>query len=175
MGFARRALLAASQSRWLREHAPRYGCFRRTTERFMPGENVEDALGASCDLARRGIATILTHLGENIAGRAEAESVTRHYLEVQERIRAANLPVEISMKLTQLGLDLDREFCAANLETLIASSPAEKTVWVDMEQSPYVDATLEIYGRVRKKFANTGVCVQAYLYRTEKDVKALIG
>jgi proline dehydrogenase len=175
MGFARRALLAASQSRWLRERAPQYGFFRRTTKRFMPGENVEDALEAARELARSGISSIFTRLGENIADRAEAEEVTRHYLDVQERIRAASLPVEISVKLTQLGLDLDRDFCASNLEKLIARSPAEKTVWVDMEQSQYAQATLDIYGGARKKFANTGVCVQAYLYRTEKDVEALIG
>lgn len=174
MGLMRRALLAASQSRWLREHAPRYAFFRRTTKRFMPGEKVEDALAAARELSTNGIATVLTHLGENIADRGEAEGVTQHYLDVLERIRAANLPTEISVKLTQLGLDLDRDFCAANVETLIQHSPAEKTVWVDMEQSPYVDATLEIYCRARKKYANTGVCIQAYLYRTEKDLDTLI-
>jgi len=174
MALMRRALLAASQSRWLREQAPRYASFRRTTKRFMPGENVEDALAAASELSKGGIATVLTHLGENIADRAEAESVTRHYVDVLERIRTASLPTEISVKLTQLGLDLDREFCLINLEKLIQHSPVEKTVWVDMEQSPYVDATLEIYRRARKKGANTGVCVQAYLYRTEKDVEGLI-
>jgi proline dehydrogenase len=174
MGLMRRALLAASQSRWLREHAPRYPFFRRTTKRFMPGENVEDALAAAEELAAGGLSTVLTHLGENIADRTEAESVTRHYLDVLERIRAAHLPTEISVKLTQLGLDLDREFCFAILETLIQHSPADEIVWVDMEQSPYVDATLEIYRRARRKYANTGVCVQAYLYRTEKDVEGLI-
>jgi proline dehydrogenase len=174
MGLMRHALLAASQSQWLREQAPRYAFFRRTTKRFMPGENVENALAAASELSKSGIATVLTHLGENIVDRAEAESVARHYLEVLNRIRTAKLPTEISVKLTQLGLDLDREFCFANLEKLIQHSPAEKTVWVDMEQSQYVDATLEIYRRARQKYANTGVCVQAYLYRTEKDVEGLI-
>lgn len=174
MGLMRRALLAASQSQWLREQAPRFAFFRRTTKRFMPGEKVEDALAAASELSKSGIATVLTHLGENIADRAEAESVAQHYLDVLERIRAAKLPREISVKLTQLGLDLDRDFCSANLETLIRHSPAEKTVWVDMEQSQYVDATLEIYRRARHKYANTGVCVQAYLYRTEKDAEDLI-
>jgi proline dehydrogenase len=174
MGLMRRALLAASQSQWLREQAPRYAFFRRTTKRFMPGENVEGALAAASELSNSGIATVLTHLGENIADRAEAESVARHYLDVLERVRTAKLPTEISVKLTQLGLDLDREFCFANLEKLIQHSPAEKTIWVDMEQSQYVDATLEIYRGARRKYVNTGVCVQAYLYRTEKDVEGLI-
>jgi proline dehydrogenase len=170
----RRLLLEASQSPWLRERAPRYGFMRRTVSRFMPGEDVADALSASRRLAENGIATVLTHLGENIADRDEAEAVTLHYLDLIGRIRSAVLPTEISVKLTQLGLDLDREFCYANLAKLIENTPAEKTLWIDMEQSPYVDATLELYRRARKAHRNVGVCLQAYLYRTEKDLDALI-
>ncbi len=170
----RRSLLKASQSQWLRERAPRYGFMRRTVKRFMPGENVEDALAAAQTLAADGVGTVLTHLGENITDRAEAEEVTKHYLEVLDRIRAANLPAEVSVKLTQLGLDLDAEFCYSNLVTLIEHTPAEKTLWIDIEQSPYVDATLGIYRRARKAYPNVGVCVQAYLYRTEKDLDSLI-
>jgi len=170
----RRSLLKASQSQWLREHAPRYGFMRRTVTRFMPGENVEDALAAAQTLASNGIGTVLTHLGENITDRAEAQEVTRHYLDVLDRIRAANLPAEVSLKLTQLGLDLDNEFCYSNLVALIEHTPAEKTLWIDIEQSPYVDVTLQLYRRARKAYANVGVCVQAYLFRTEKDLDALI-
>jgi proline dehydrogenase len=170
----RRSLLKASQSQWLREHAPRYGFMRRTVTRFMPGENVGDALAAAQTLALNGIGTVLTHLGENITDRAEAQEVTKHYLDVLERIRAANLPAEVSVKLTQLGLDLDNEFCYSNLVALIEHTHAEKTLWIDIEQSPYVDVTLQLYRRARKAYANVGVCVQAYLFRTEKDLDALI-
>ena len=170
----RRSLLKASQSPWLRERAPRYGFMRRTVTRFMPGEDAADALAASRRLAETGIATVLTHLGENIADCAEAEAVTQHYLDLIARIRSAVLPTEISVKLTQLGLDLDRESCYSNLDKLIENTPAEKTLWIDMEQSPYVDATLELYRRARKAHRNVGVCLQAYLYRTEKDLDALI-
>jgi proline dehydrogenase len=100
--------------------------------------------------------------------------VTQHYLDVLGKIRTGNLPVEISVKLTQLGLDLDPEFCFANLAILIKQCPAEKTLWIDMEQSPYVDATLALYRRARKAYKNVGVCVQAYLYRTERDLESLI-
>jgi len=174
MSLMRRTILKASQSTWLRERAPRYGFFRRATRRFMPGETVEEALAAVRELANKNIGCVLTHLGENIADRAEAEGVTRHYLDVVGRIRAGNLPVEISVKLTQLGLDLDRELCFANLEKLIEHCPPEKTLWIDMEQSPYVDATLALYRRARKACKNVGVCVQAYLYRTERDLESLI-
>jgi len=170
----RRSLLKASQNQWLREHAPRYGFMRRTVTRFMPGENVEDALAAAQTLASNGIGAVLTHLGENITDRAEAQEVTKHYLDVLGRIRAADLPAEVSVKLTQLGLDLDNEFCYSNLVALIEHTPAEKTLWIDIEQSPYVDVTLQLYRRARKAYANVGVCVQAYLFRTEKDLDALI-
>jgi proline dehydrogenase len=174
MSLMKRAILIASQSQRLRERAPRYRFLRRTVTRFMPGENIEDALAAAGALSANGIGSVLTHLGENIADRAEAEGVAAHYLNVLEGIRAANLPIEISVKLTQLGLDLDSEFCFANLARLIERTPREKTLWIDIEQSSYVDATLELYHRVRKKYPNVGVCVQTYLYRTEEDVEKLI-
>lgn len=174
MGVVRRALLVASQSQWLRDRAPRYGFMRRTVTRFMPGEEASAALDASKKLAESRIATVLTRLGENITDRREADAVAQHYFDLNESIRAAALPAEISVKLTQLGLDLDAEFCFAHVAALAARTPPEKTLWIDMEQSPYVDATLDVYRQVRKRQANVGVCVQAYLYRTVKDVGKLI-
>jgi proline dehydrogenase len=179
MNLMRRILVKASESRWLREHAPRFGFVRSAAARFMPGENVEDALAAARRLAETDITSLLTQLGENIADRAEAEGVTAHYLDLLDRIRDADLPTEVSVKLTQLGLDLDREFCFTNLMKLIehsraAAPAAEKTLWIDMEQSAYLDATLELYGRARKTYRNVGVCVQAYFRRTEKDVESLV-
>ena len=174
MSLMRTAILKASANPWMRKNAPRYGFLRRTVTRFMPGETIDDALAAARQLAEKRIATLVTQLGENIENRGEAESVANHYLDVLQRISAANLPTEVSVKLTQLGLDLDREFCYANLATLIEATPPEKTLWIDMEQSPYVDVTLEIYLRARQAYANVGVCVQAYLYRTQKDLDSLI-
>src|SRR5271154_6242797 len=170
----RRSILMASQSQWMREHAPRFGFMRRTVTRFMPGEDVQDALTAARGLAANGLRTVFTHLGENISERTEAEAVTQHYLSLIDRIRAAGLGTEISVKLTQLGLDLDPKFCHENLVALIEHTPPEKTLWIDMEQSPYVDVTLELYLRARRVYANVGICVQAYLYRTGKDLDALI-
>jgi proline dehydrogenase len=174
MNLMRSAILRASRSPWLRERAPRYRFIRRTVERFLSGERVEDALAAARRLADNRIGSLLTHLGENVEDRSEAERATLHYLDVLERIRTADLPSEVSVKLTQLGLDLDCEFCFANLAKLIEHLPAEKTLWIDMEQSSYVDVTLELYRRARRTHRNLGVCVQAYLYRTEKDVESLL-
>jgi proline dehydrogenase len=174
MSLMRTAILKASANPWMRKNAPRYGFLRRTVTRFMPGETIDDALAAARQLADKRVATLVTHLGENIEDRSEAESVTNHYLDVLQRISAASLPTEVSVKLTQLGLDLDHEYCYANLARLIEATPPDKTLWIDMEQSPYVDATLEIYLRARKAYASVGVCVQAYLYRTQKDLDSLI-
>ena len=179
MSLLRTIFLKASQSAWLRERAPRLAFVRRTAGRFLPGEDAEAALGAARTLAESGVITLLTHLGENVATRDEAEAVTNQYLDLIARVRAAGLPSEISVKLTQLGLDLDAEFCFGNLVNLIEASAsadpaASKTLWIDMEQSPYIDVTLDIYRRARAAHRNVGVCVQAYLYRTEKDVASLI-
>ncbi|HTW24682.1 MAG TPA: proline dehydrogenase family protein [Candidatus Baltobacteraceae bacterium] len=179
MSLLRTIFLKASQSAWLRERAPRMGFVRRTAGRFLPGEDADAALAAARTLAESGVITLLTHLGENVATRDEAEAVTNQYLDLIARVRPAGLPSEISVKLTQLGLDLDAEFCFANLVKLIEASAsagpaASKTLWIDMEQSPYIDVTLELYRRARAAHRNVGVCVQAYLYRTEKDVASLI-
>jgi proline dehydrogenase len=138
------------------------------------GENLEDAIGAAARIAERGVFSVLTHLGENVTQRSEAEEATRAYIETLEKIRAANLAAEISVKLTQLGLDLDEEFCLANLARIAERSSERRTVWIDMEHAPYVDVTLSIYRRVREVHRNTGVCLQAYLFRTEKDLATLI-
>jgi proline dehydrogenase len=178
MSWARRILVYASESAWLRERAPRLRFVQRASQRFLPGEQLTDALAASRRLAESGVSSLLTHLGENVRDRAEAETVTRDYLGILERIRAADLPAEISVKLTQLGLDVDREFCFANLMKLVEasadSSAAEKAVWIDMEQSAYVDATLDLHRRARQSHGQVGVCVQSYLHRTSKDVESLV-
>jgi proline dehydrogenase len=174
MSIGRTAILKAAQSPWLRERAPRLGFVRRTVSRFMPGEEAGDALAACRALASNRIASVLTHLGENITDRNQAQQVKEHYLDLNRRVIAAELPTEISVKLTQLGLDLDPEFCFQNVVALIEATPRDKTLWIDMEQSPYVDATLAIFKRARAAYANLGICVQAYLYRTGQDLDTLI-
>jgi proline dehydrogenase len=174
MSWARTVFLKAAQNRWLRERAPQYSFVKRGVTRFMPGESVEDAFRAVRELQAKGIGAVLTALGENVADRAEATAETSHYADVLGQIWVQRIPAEISVKLTHLGLDLDTEFCFANLLRLIAISPTGKTVWIDMEQSSYVDATLEIYRRARQAGSNIGVCLQSYLRRTEEDARKLL-
>ncbi len=174
MSLMRDALLAASQSTWLREHATRWWFVRRTVSRFMPGEDVADAMNACRELERRGLRAVLTALGENVSDAHQAEQEAAHYVEVLNRVRALRLPAEVSVKLTHLGLDLGADLCFANLERIIQAAPCDSVVWVDMEASNYVDATLGVYRRARAKYPNVGICVQAYLYRTKKDLDGLL-
>jgi proline dehydrogenase len=171
----RSVLLAGSESQWLRQRAPRLWFVRKAVRRFMPGERLEDALAAAAGLGQPGIGAVLTQLGENVTELAEANEVTRHYTEVLTKIGESKLDCHISVKLTQLGLDVDPARCYANLRSLVECARERGIfVWVDMEQHTYVDATLEIYRRVQSEFRDVGVCLQAYLYRTADDLASLI-
>ena len=174
MSLTRSLLLAASQNRWLRDHATRYSFVRGTVSRFMPGETLDDALGAAEALRSKKIGTVFTHLGENVKDPAEAQQVAEHYLEVLERIRARGLQAEISVKLTQLGLDLSPDLCFGYLKNIIGHADKNSIVWIDMEASNYVDVTLDLYRRALQAYPNLGVCLQAYLYRTKDDLAKLL-
>jgi proline dehydrogenase len=131
-------------------------------------------MAAAADEQRRGIGTILTKLGENLTRVEEAEEVTRHYLDVLDKVKAAGLRAQISVKPTQLGLDLDKEICFNNLQRLVdRAAERENFVWIDMESSPYVDPTLDLFRRLRARSSRVGVALQAYLYRTAQDVESL--
>jgi proline dehydrogenase len=175
MSVMRKVLLAGSTNPWLRERATKAAFVKRSVRRFWPGERVEDALEAARELKIQGITTILTALGENLTKPEEAEEVTVHYLDVFDKVAAAGLDAQISIKPTQLGLDLDRAMCERNLDRLLERAEQRKNIlWIDMESSPYVDPTIELYRRARAKSPRIGIALQAYLYRTEKDLVSLL-
>ena len=140
----------------------------------MPGETLADAIGAARALKAKKIQTVLTHLGENIFDAREAEQVASHYVQVLNDLHAQNLETEISVKLTQLGLDLSPDLCEQNLRRLFKVENPARTLWIDMEASGYVDATLVIYRKLLVEHANAGICLQAYLHRTESDIQSLL-
>jgi proline dehydrogenase len=171
----RNVLLEASTNAWLRDRATRYGFVKRSVRRFMPGETIGDALGAARDLKSQGIATILTKLGENLTAIGEAEEVTRHYLDVLDQVASSGLDAQVSVKPTQLGFDFDRGLCEQNLDRLIARAEERNNmIWIDMESSPYVDPTLDLFRRARARSARVGLALQAYLYRTAADLESLL-
>jgi len=175
MSVMRSALLAISENRWMRERGPRLWFVKRAARKFMPGEAFDDMLRAADELRPAGIDAVFTRLGENVADAAEAAAVTRHYLEVLDAIASKGIRCEPSIKLTQLGLDLGHEQAYGNLRALAERSHATGNyLWIDMEQTSYVDATLELTRRLRAEFPRVGVCLQAYLYRTAKDLEALV-
>ncbi len=175
MNPAKSALLWASQNPRLKRTVPRLPPVRRAVRRFMPGEDVESALAVTEKLSALGMTTIITRLGENLNDLGEADAVTAHYLRAIDRINERGLKTEVSIKLTQLGLDLDQEHTYQKLEALIEhADQKDNWVWIDMEMSDYVDVTLELFRRARQRFANVGVCLQSYLYRTADDLSGLI-
>jgi proline dehydrogenase len=174
MNPARSILLAAAQNTWLRDHASKHRFVRRTVSRFMPGEELSDAVAAAQRLQAKDIGSIFTRLGENITDEAEARSVADHYLEVLRSVQERRLDAEISIKPTQLGLDLSTELCYHNLKTIIEQEDPRRVVWIDMEASNYVDATLQLYRRLLREFPNVGVCLQGYLRRTKDDLASLL-
>ena len=141
----------------------------------MPGESLDAAIAAAAALREQGLGTVLTELGENVSTPAQADDVVRHYVTALRTIGARGLECHISVKLTQLGLDVDRARCRTNLrELLIHAKEHQNFVWIDMEQHAYVDATLELYRDALEDFDDVGVCLQAYLHRTAADLNALI-
>lgn len=141
----------------------------------MPGERLEDALGAAAVLQQHGITTIVTFLGENVANEAEATAVADHYLSVFEQIRQKRLDCEISVKLTHLGLDLSSDLATRLMSRIAARARADgNRVWIDMEGTAYTNATLAVYRRVLAEGPGVGVCLQAYLRRTRDDLESLL-
>jgi len=171
----RQALLWASENQWARRRLPRYGFVRRAVRRFMPGEDLEAALGAARELNGAGLGAILTLLGENVRAEADTAEVVRHYFEVMEAIRRQGLDAEVSLKLTHLGLDLDPALASANL-IRVAARAAElgQDVAVDMEGSAYTQRTVDLFRTVRGAHENVGLCLQSYLRRTPADLEALL-
>jgi proline dehydrogenase len=172
----RKVLLAMSTSTFLREQATKRSFVRRSVSAFMPGEQVEDALAAAATLKPQRINTILTRLGEGVTKLDEAERVTQHYLDVLDKVQAAGLDAQVSVKPTQLGLDLDAEQCQRNLDRICEKGErlGNVPIWIDMENSPYVDPTLKLFRKSRERYRGVGLALQAYLYRTAKDVETLL-
>jgi len=175
MSLARTLLLKASDSRWLREHGTKAPFVRRAVSVFMPGETADDMLAAAVQQAALGVGAVFTRLGENVADMAEAKGVTDHYLEVVADVERRGLACEPSVKLTQLGLDIDPGAAYANaLAIATRAHAAGNYFWVDMEQSHYVDATLDCVARLRQAGPRVGVALQAYLHRTHDDVARML-
>lgn len=175
MRLGRSILLAAARNNALNAFALRSSVVKRATKRFMPGETAADALEAGARIASTGCALIFTQLGEAITRWPEAVAVRDHYLSLFDEILRRRLDAQVSVKPTQLGLDLSRDECEKHLDALAKKAELiGSALWLDMEDSGYVDRTLDLYAALKVRHPSTGIALQAYLYRTPADVDRLI-
>jgi proline dehydrogenase len=141
--------------------------------RFLPGEDFEAALRAATELRTKGVGALFTRLGENVEDMREATAVLEHYEQVIDA--CVGVDAEISVKPTQLGLDIDGSAAYANLDRLArAASKAGVFLWIDMEGSGYTERTVDLYARLHRDHAATGIALQAYLHRTVSDIARLL-
>lgn len=171
----RSLILAVSKNPWLEAQARRRAFVRRAVRRFLPGERAEDAMVAAEGLRARGLPTVVSQLGENVASAEGAREAAEHYLGVIEELRARGLDTQVSVKPTHLGLELDPALARTLVSGLLdAAQPHGIALWLDMEESRFVDATLELYHTLLPGRARFGVCLQAYLHRTPADLEGVL-
>lgn len=176
MPIMRTTLIALSKNKTLQELIVRVPISRRMARRFVAGETLDEALAAVKSLNGQGMLATLDHLGENVANQAEALAAADEYLAALDALYLAKTTSNVSVKLTQMGLDLGDDFCFANVSRIVArAGELGSFVRIDMEGSPYTERTLGLYRRLRQHHGNVGIVVQAALHRTRTDVDALIG
>jgi proline dehydrogenase len=147
-----------------------YGFARR----FVAGETLSEAIPPSVELVRLGRRVSMNLLGENVTTREEADASRDYYVEILQALEGAGIDGNISIKLTQLGLDLDRDLCRALAgEIAAAAARLRRTIEIDMEASAYTDATLDIFEATYARHGNVGLAIQAYLRRSARDIERL--
>ncbi|HEX4643905.1 MAG TPA: proline dehydrogenase family protein, partial [Candidatus Acidoferrales bacterium] len=172
----RTLLLELSKSSRLRRWITSNGATRRMARRFVPGEELSPAIEAACACNRAGMTVSLDHLGENVVTREDAQRARSSYTEALEQLSARGVDGNVSLKLTHIGLDLGEEFCTEQLRILTRrADELGNFVRVDMEGSPYTDRTLRMVKQARTETTAVGTVIQAYLYRSEDDIRDLLG
>ncbi|HMM29241.1 MAG TPA: proline dehydrogenase family protein [Aggregatilineaceae bacterium] len=170
----RSVFLYLSAAEWARKWIVRIGLTRRAVDRFVAGDTLADGLDAARRLNERGMGVSLDHLGESVSDEAGARQAVQAYLELLDAIHASGVRATVSLKLTQLGLDIDEALCVTNLRRIL--DKARETgghITIDMESTAHTDATLRVFRTVRADYENVGIVIQAYLYRSEADLRAL--
>jgi proline dehydrogenase len=167
-----------AQSTPLKKLASRYGMRKPASfaRRFIAGETVAEAIAAARSLQARGLSSTLDFLGESVTNLAEADRATREYLDIVDAVVAGGVDRNLSLKLTQLGLDVDKASAIDNLRRILdRAEPAGFFIRIDMENSPYTDVTLEIFETLwQQGYRQMGVVLQSALYRSEQDLRQMI-
>jgi proline dehydrogenase len=169
-------LIYLSKAAWARKIVTQWGLAWRAASRFVAGETLADGIRVAKSLNDKGMNATLDHLGEHTSSPDEARRASEDIKKIAESIKDSAVRSNISIKLTQIGLALGEDLCAENLAGILKHS-AERGIFVriDMEDSPWVDATFRLYQKMRHElgFDNVGVVIQAYLYRSENDIREL--
>ena len=170
-------LIYLSKAAWAQNLVMRWKFAWSTASRFVAGTRLEDALLAVSELNARGINATLDHLGEHTTTPEEAQQATDDIFATLEQLGKAGACANVSIKLTQIGLGLDENLCARNLESILSQAKGQNNfVRIDIEDTPYTDKTINLYYKMRGLgYKNTGMALQSYLYRSEKDARRLLG
>jgi proline dehydrogenase len=178
-GLLRGPILWFTERRLVRRLITEHRFGRQFALRFVAGDNLDAGMRAAEALHRQGIRSMLDHLGENVASPGQASNAADAYIHALKRIREVpEVDCDISVKLTQLGLDSSTETCLENMERVLEAANgigSSIQVMIDMEAHAYVDRTLDVYMALRERYSNIGVCVQSYLYRSSEDVHRIAG
>lgn len=166
--------LYLSEADWAKNLILRIGPARRSAHRFVAGDTMEDAIETTRRLNDSGLEVTLDHLGESVTDEDGALRATEAYLAMLDAIDSSGVRATASLKLTQLGLDVREDLCLANMRRILERAQATGNhITIDMESTEHTDATLRIFRLLRDEFDNVGTVIQAYLYRSEADMKAL--
>lgn len=173
----RNALLYLSRREGLKDFATRFRLFKKMTTRFVAGENIEEAIAAIRDINAKGAGASFDHLNESVANAAETEEEVREYLEILQRIDETGIRSNVSIKLTQFGLEIDPELAYKNARRIVEDAARRGNfVRVDMEASHVTQVTIDIFKRLRAEFGlnDVGIVLQSYLRRTFDDVEEML-
>jgi proline dehydrogenase len=169
-------LIYLSKAAWAQNLVTSWSFAWRTASRFVAGTKVDDAIRAIRELNAKGINVTLDHLGENTSRPEEASEATAAIIGTLDEIKTSGVCANVSIKLTQIGLGLDENVCAQNLERILTRAKEnDNFVRIDMEDTPYTDKTINMFCQMHKKgYKGTGLVLQSYLYRTEADARKLL-
>ena len=175
--LTRSALIYLSRQEGLKEFATRFAPFRKITRRFIAGENIDEAVAAISEINSRGCTASFDHLNESVGNTVETEAEVNEYLNVLARIDESGIDSNVSIKLTQFGLEIDPELTYRNARRVVEDAAQRRNfVRIDMEGSNLTQATINICKRLRAEFGlnDVGIVLQSYLYRTADDARNLL-
>lgn len=175
--LTRSALIYLSRQEGLKDFATRFSLFKKLTTRFIAGETIDEAIAAIREINSRGCTASFDHLNESVNSASETEAEVSEYLNVLAQIDATGIDSNVSIKLTQFGLEIDPDLAYRNARRVVEDAARRGNfVRVDMEASNVTQATIDVFKRLRTEFGlnDCGIVVQSYLYRTENDVRDLL-